>query len=73
MADPYQLSLDQDDLPAVLIVRSPRAPGVDLPDTTLPPPRVAAAAPHPGGAVPPHPCGAVTAAPHLGGAVASQH
>jgi len=43
MADPYQLSLDQDDLPAVLIVRSPGAPGDDLPDTSLPPPRVAAA------------------------------
>jgi len=44
MADPMQLSLDQDDLPAVFIVRSPGAPGDVLPDTTLPPPRVPAAA-----------------------------
>jgi len=66
MADPYQLSMDQDDLPAVLIDRSPGAPGDDVPDTLLPPPRVAAAAPHPGGAIPPHLGGAT-------GAVASQH
>jgi len=30
MADPYQLSCDQDDLPAVLIDRSPGAPGDDV-------------------------------------------
>ncbi len=46
MADPYQLSMDQDDLPAVLIDRSPGAPGDDVRDTLLPPPRVAAAADH---------------------------
>ncbi len=44
MADPYQLSCDQEDLPAVLVDHSPGAPGVDghdsRQDVQLSPPRV---------------------------------
>ena len=48
MADPYQLTCDQEDLPAVLVDRSPGAPGDDAHDShddpQLPPPRVECAA-----------------------------
>ena len=50
MADPYQLTCNQDDLPAVLIDLSPGAPGEDVHDSRddvlLPPPRVECAANH---------------------------
>ena len=48
--DPYQLNCDQEDLPAVLVDRSPGAPGVAAHDShddpQLTPPRVECAADH---------------------------
>ena len=46
MADPYQLTCNQDDLPAVLIDLPPGAPGDCHGDVLLPPPCVECAANH---------------------------